>query len=96
MVAAGKERPHTELRKKPRRQFHYTARIIIDDNATPVACSIADISDLGARLRLAGEIELPETFWLLLTAKGNARRRCRTIWRDGLIVGVAFPEEHGA
>jgi hypothetical protein len=93
MVAASKA-PHTELRKRPRRQFHYTARVIADDNAKPIACCIADISELGARLRLAGEVELPETFWLLLTAKGTARRRCRTIWRDGLIVGVAFPEEH--
>jgi hypothetical protein len=93
MAAVGNNRPRTESRKTPRRQFHYTARIIADDNSPPIVCSIADISELGARLCLKRETELPETFWLLLTASGGARRQCRTIWRDGLIIGVAFPQE---
>jgi hypothetical protein len=95
MVAVGNnDRPRTELRKKPRRQFHYTARILAGDNSPPIACSIADISDLGARLCLKRETELPEMFWLLLTTNGGARRQCRAIWRDGLIIGVAFPQEN--
>jgi hypothetical protein len=94
MVVVGNNRSRAELRKTPRRQFHYTAKIIAGDNSPPIACSIADISEFGARLCLKRETELPETFWLLLTASGGARRQCRTIWRDGLIVGVAFPQEN--
>jgi hypothetical protein len=94
MADVGNNRPRTESRKKPRRQFHYTAKIIAGDNSPPIVCSIADISDLGARLCLKRETQLPETFWLLLTANGGARRQCRTIWRDGLIIGVAFPQEN--
>jgi len=34
--------------------------------------------------------KLPDRFMLLLSARGEARRRCRVIWREDLTVGVAF------
>ena len=92
MVVVGNYRNRAELRKKPRRQFHYTARILTDKDTPPIACSIADISESGARLALERDEELPETFILLLTANGGARRHCRVIWRDGLTIGVEFPD----
>jgi PilZ domain-containing protein len=58
----------------------------IDKTTPPIACSISDISESGARLAL------PETFMLLLTANGGARRHCRVVWREGLMIGVEFPE----
>ena len=94
MVVIGNFRNRAELRKKPRRQFHYTARIIVGKEAPPLPCSIADISETGARLVLERESELPEKFLLLLTASGDAHRHCRVVWRTGLIVGVAFPPQH--
>jgi len=92
MVVVGNFRNRAELRRKPRRQFHYTARIIAGKNAPPIACSISDISERGARLALEGDGEVPDTFILLLTADGGARRHCRVVWRDGVNVGVEFPE----
>jgi hypothetical protein len=92
MVVVGNYRNRAELRKKARRQFHYDARILADKDTPAIACSIADNSESGARLSLEYAGELPETFMLLLTPKGEARRHCRVIWRDGLTVGVAFPE----
>ena len=92
MVVIGNYRNRAELRKKPRRQFHYTARILPDQDTPPIACLISDISESGARLALDRDQELPDTFILLLTASGDARRHCRVIWRDGLTVGVEFPQ----
>ena len=92
MVVIGNYRNRAELRKKPRRQFHYDAKILKDKASPAIACSISDISESGARLNLASDAELPDTFLLLLTANGGARRHCRVIWRDGLIVGVKFPD----
>jgi PilZ domain len=92
MVVVGNYRNRAELRKKPRRQFHYTARIFIDKDSPPIACSISDISHSGARIALERADKLPDTFVLLLTANGGARRRCRVIWRDGTNVGVQFPD----
>jgi PilZ domain len=81
----------SELRAKSRRQFHYNASVLIDGTSPPQPCAIADISDIGARLVLAKECELPERFILLLTRRGEARRHCRLVWRNGLSAGVEFP-----
>ena len=96
MVVVGNFRNHAELRKKPRRAFHYNARILIGGDAPPIVCSISDISEIGARLTLESDSELPEEFVLLLTPKGTPRRQCRLIWRDGLAAGVEFPQQEDA
>ncbi len=92
MVVVGNSRNRAEMRKKPRRQFHYNAKILKDKDSSPLGCAISDISTSGARLSLESDVELPPTFMLLLTRNGGARRRCRLIWRDGLTVGVRFPD----
>jgi hypothetical protein len=94
MVVVGNYRSHAELRKKPRRQFHYNAGVLLEGASAPLPCAIADISETGARIVLETEIELPERFILLLTRKGEARRQCRLVWRDGQTAGVAFPTPH--
>ncbi len=90
MVISGKSRVRAELRKRPRRQFYYTASILSDAKGPPRSCAISDISDSGARLVLETDEELPGRFILLLTRKGDARRCCRVIWRTGSTVGVEF------
>lgn len=92
MVVIGNFRTRAELRRKPRRQFHYNASVLTDDKTPPQPCAIADISETGARLVLQTEGELPDRFMLLLTRDGKARRICRIIWREGLTVGVEFPQ----
>lgn len=92
MVVIGNFRNHAEMRKKPRRSFHYNAKILTDKDSPPIACAISDVSASGARLNLESDVELPAEFVLLLTPNGGARRHCRVIWRDGLLVGVKFPE----
>ena len=94
MVVIGNYRTRAELRKKPRRQFHYNASILMEGVAAPAPCAIADISESGARIVLEHECELPERFILLLTRGGAARRHCRVVWREGPAVGVAFPPPH--
>ncbi len=92
MVAAGNRRNNAELRKTRRRHFDYRAKIQKDKDSPAIVCAISDISVTGARLNLKDDVELPVTFFLLLTPNGVAHRRCRVIWRDGLTVGVKFPE----
>jgi len=94
MVVVGNFRNRAELRRKPRRNFHYNASILIDATSAPCPCAIADISATGARIVLEAECELPERFILLLTPSGEARRHCRLVWRNGLAVGVEFPTPH--
>lgn len=92
MVVIGNYRTRAELRKKPRRQFHYNASVLTDDKTPPHPCAISDISETGARLVLQTECEVPDRFMLLLTRDGKARRICRVIWREGTLIGVEFPQ----
>jgi hypothetical protein len=87
----GNSSKRAELRRKPRRLFHYNASILTDGKSPPRTCAIADISETGARLLLESDSELPDRFLLLLSRNGDARRKCRVVWRDGLVVGVEFP-----
>jgi hypothetical protein len=92
MVVIGNYRTHAELRQKPRRPFRYNARIATSKDKPLVSCCIADISEGGARLVLARDDELPQIFTLLLTPKGDTRRFCQVIRRDGATLGVRFIE----
>jgi len=83
-------RNHSDLRKKPRREFHYMAKILSGPQDPARRCAISDISETGARLVLDSDDGLPDRFFLLLSLNGGARRRCRVVWRDGTSVGVAF------
>jgi hypothetical protein len=90
MALARHSRSRAELRKKPRRAFQYAAKIFKDTKSRPLACTISDISESGARLTLDGGGELSDRFVLLFTRNGSTRRRCRVVWRSGSTVGVAF------
>jgi hypothetical protein len=60
-------------------------------------CVIDDLWDSGARITLAADAKLPRDFVLVLSAEGAARRRCRTLRRDGLELSVEFlpdPPDH--
>jgi hypothetical protein len=55
-------------------------------------CSMEDVSQTGARLRIEDSIEglnLKE-FFLLLSATGLAYRRCELAWVNGDVIGAKF------
>jgi hypothetical protein len=89
MAISGNHQNSAELRKKPRRQFHYAAKIVVGDGA-PISCTIFDVSHTGARLVLENNDKLPDRFILLLATNGGARRDCRVVWRTGQSLGVEF------
>ncbi len=55
---------------------------------TPIACSLSDVSNTGARLSLPDPAALPEEFLLLL--RDDLRRWCRVKWRSDTQIGVEF------
>ena|SRR5215472_8444430 len=90
----------TERRNYERVQFGraYIARVMAIDGTWLRDCSIGDVSDTGARLRIRGSlstIEMQE-FFLMLSPTGNAFRRCERVWLNGDEVGVRFLKELSA
>ena len=76
--------------------MHLPARIDTGQRRL-IHCVIDDLWEFGARITLAFDAKLPKEFVLVLSAEGDARRRCRTLWRGELELSVEFlsdpPEE---
>ena len=51
MVAVGSFRSKADLRKHARKQFHWQAKIFTA-NDPPRSCSVTDVSQSGARLKM--------------------------------------------
>lgn len=83
-----------DLRKAARKPLHYPAWIDLADGSPPRECSLADISEPGAKLKRPSDFESPATFCLLLTHDGRTSRQCQIVRREGIIVGIRYL--HGA
>ena len=85
-------REPTMGRRKSRRQRVLLAAMIVDvDAETVIRCRVDNVSETGARLRLADRQFLPGSFWLIAVTAGLAYR-AETVWRDGERLGVAVEE----
>jgi hypothetical protein len=78
-----------EKRKTARKPMRYSAWLHVG-GAKPVGCTVADISDTGARLDVEAPDAIPERCILLLSKNGRPQRRCRTVWRTSSQIGVQF------
>jgi hypothetical protein len=81
-------------RKSPRIVFEKGIDVFIMgiDGTWRRDCSMEDVSQTGARLRIEDSIEglnLKE-FFLLLSATGLAYRRCELAWVNGDVIGAKF------
>jgi hypothetical protein len=71
------------LRKHQRRRVDVSAYV-----ETPTRCSVADVSETGAKLIVKDPASLPDEF--LLRLRPDLRKWCRVIWRGAGQVGIKF------
>jgi|ERR1700688_680212 PilZ domain len=91
MVIIKSRQRRVQIRKNPARpSLHLPARIDIGRGSRLLHCFVDDLSEPGARITLANRAKLPREFVLVLTAAGDVRRLCRTLWCDELELGVEF------
>ena len=69
-----------------------TAHLMGIDGTWRRECVMEDISEIGAKLRIAGSLDglLLKEFFLLLSSTGLAYRRCELAWVNGDQIGVNF------
>jgi hypothetical protein len=73
--------------RRPRRALK-RARITFKGRRATIDCTVLNLSDLGACLKVESPIGIPDTFDLVLY---NAPvRSCRVTWRSATQIGVAF------
>jgi PilZ domain len=81
-----------EQRKWRRRSVRADGFLYASDGSAIGPCQVADVSVGGARLSHAIHDEIPIQLVLLLSRKGEVRRRCHVVWRSKHRVGVRFIE----
>lgn len=87
-VCAASEVP----RSQQRRRILKAGTICFNGRHSTLACTVRDLSETGARLRIAGSINAPDTFELFIELDG-IWVDCNVIWRRGTEIGVHFVSE---
>ena len=80
-------RKRAERRRSSRRTLGSRAWIRLEDSFAVRPCRVIDLSPIGARLSIEGEIT--KSFALLLSLN-SAGRKARIKWRRGNQVGIQF------
>lgn len=78
-----------EQRKASRFRALKAAQIVFNDGASTIDCTLRDISDRGARLKVESPVGIPERFTLLIVADGG-QHECQVAWRRVDEIGVVF------
>lgn len=76
-------------RKNPRRNFHYTAKVL-GPGGIQWDGFIVDISDSGAQLEFVDTRDIPDEFCMLIGGQGAVKRACKVVWRSDDRLGVRF------
>ncbi len=78
-----------ERRHATRSRLYQRANVVFNGRQAVLDCSVRNVSETGALVRLTDWIALPATFEIE-TAGETKSRRVRQCWRKGDDVGVAF------
>ena len=71
------------------------AALMSDQNKLIGFAKIANMSAGGAKLELAGPVQVPQNFTLIMGGKSGPRRNCSLVWQSEGSIGVRFigPED---
>jgi PilZ domain len=78
-----------DRRALKRTRVRRNAKIIVPRSSPVICCTVENITNAGACLKLATTFGMPDTFDLTFE-HGRTRRWCRVIWRTADQLGVAF------
>jgi hypothetical protein len=78
-----------EQRRALRRRVLKAGLVAYNERHSTLSCTVRDISDTGARVRVDGSVSAPDTFELIIQIDG-LEASCEVVWRNGSEVGVRF------
>jgi hypothetical protein len=82
------ENPTHERRNVARRRARKTAHITFKGHWATIDCTVLNLSDRGACLKVESPIGIPDSFDLVLDHASV--RDCRVTWRKATQIGVEF------
>lgn len=75
--------------RPPRRTANQEAWMAIDGSFAARRCSVLDISQGGAKIKIDDPMFVRPVFQLKFS-RADQGRRCKVAWRKGLVIGVEF------
>jgi PilZ domain len=84
------KRPFVERRHSVRERVQFQALIDIGGGSHPLNCTVMDVSEGGARIKVSSPAKLPNDFWLVITKDRMKRRQCQIVWRSKSQIGVKY------
>ena len=82
--------PETERRGSPRHRTFKPGKIVLNDGAAVLDCTVRNRSEKGALIGIANTLAVPEEFDLKVD---GGTWRCVVIWRRFDRLGVRFTQE---
>jgi hypothetical protein len=83
------ENPSQERRNKARRRALKGARIVFEGHWAAIDCTVHNLSDRGACLKVESPFGIPDTFDIV-SDHTSFLRNCRVTWRKATQIGVEF------
>lgn len=77
-----------DKRAAPRQRTLKGARIVINNAQSTFTCTVRNLSETGARIKVTSQLGIPDAF--LLVFDDGRRAECRVAWRKADEIGVAF------
>src|ERR1700674_595133 len=78
-----------DVRLALRRRVLKSGLVASNDRHLTMNCTVRDVSDTGARLKVEGSLSVPDTFELIIEVDG-LEANCEVVWRSTNEVGVRF------
>ena len=75
------------VRIRPSGLVSKLGKIIVDQRAPVIDCTIIDLSAGGACLEVGSDAAIPRRFVLL---HGGTKKKCSMVWKTGRRLGVSF------
>ena len=82
------DKPPRERQNGARRRVLKRAQIVFKGHEAVIDCTVLNLSDGGACLKVESPIGIPDTFDLMLDHAYVGK--CRVAWRKATQIGVAF------
>ena len=80
-----------QRRKSQRRPVNLPGLVMAERGGALVCpCTMVDVSEGGARLKVEHPAKIPELFMLVLSRGARTHRSCQVRWRSATEIGVQF------
>lgn len=77
-----------EQRATPRQRVLKGGRIVINDGFSTFQCTVRNLSETGARVKIASIVGIPDSFELAMD--DGRKYACTVVWKTATELGVKF------